>query len=244
MGKIVKAVDDIMGQALMEEHLHKNNVPLIVRTSVSDDEEYETAYFFRNFDEMPELEQKAIQLSKGKVLDVGAGTGIHALALQKLGFECHAIDISELSVQIMEERGVKHALCQDFFELKDHKYDTILLLMNGIGLVENFDGFKEFFSQCKNLLNEGGQILFDSSDLIYLFEEEDGSFMIDLNDHYYGEVEFQVEYQGIPSKPFPWLFIDFDNLQNLAERHGFQAELLQRGAHYDYLARITLNLDL
>lgn len=240
MGKIVKAVDDIMGQALLEEHLHHNNVPLIVRTSVSDDEEYETAYFFRNFDEMPELEQKAIQLSKGKVLDVGAGTGIHALALQKLDLECHAIDISELSVQIMEERGVENATCQDFFELKDQKYDTLLFLMNGIGLVENLNGFEEFFSQCKNLLNEGGQIIFDSSDLIYLFEEEDGSFVIDLHDHYYGEVEFQVEYQGIPSEPFPWLFIDFDNLQNLAEQNGFEAEILQRGLHYDYLARITL----
>lgn len=240
MGKRVKPIDDVMGRALMEEYRHQNNVPLIVRTSVSDDEEYETAYFFRNFDEMPELEQKAIQLSKGKVLDVGAGTGIHALVLQKLGLDCHAIDISELSVQIMEERGVINATCQDFFELSKQKYDTLLFLMNGIGLVENFDGFGKFFSQCKNLLNKDGQILFDSSDLIYLFEEEDGSFMIDLNDHYYGEVEFQVEYQGIPSEPFPWLFIDFDNLQNLAERHGFQAELLQRGAHYDYLARITL----
>lgn len=241
MGKRIKAVDDIMGQALMQEHLHKNNEPLIVRTSVSEDEEYETAYFFRNFDEMPMLEQKAIQLSKGKVLDVGAGTGIHALALQKLGLECHAIDISELSVQIMEERGVENAKCQDFFELKDQKYDTLLFLMNGIGLVENFDGFKAFFSQCRNLLKEGGQILFDSSDLIYLFEEEDGTFLIDLHGHYYGEVEFQVEYNGVPSESFPWLFVDFDNLQNLAEINGFQAEIIQKGSHYDYLARITLN---
>ena len=240
MGKRIKAVDDVMGLALMQEHLHHNNEPLIVRTSVSDDEEYETAYFFRNFDEMPKLEQKAIQLSKGKVLDVGAGTGIHALALQKLGLECHAIDISELSVQIMEERGVVNATCQDFFELKDQKYDTLLFLMNGIGLVENFKGFEKFFSQCKKMLNEGGQIICDSSDLIYLFEEEDGTFLIDLFDRYYGEVEFQVEYQGVPSKSFPWLFIDFDNLQNLAEINGFQAETIQKGLHYDYLARITL----
>lgn len=240
MGKRIQAADDIMGQALMEQHLHQTNIPLIVRTSLSEDEEYDTSYFFRNFDEMPALEQKALHLAKGKTLDIGAGTGIHVLALQKMNIECEAIDISELSVQIMKERGVVNAKCEDFFDLKDKSFDTLLFLMNGIGLVETLSGFENFFSHCKTLLNPEGQIIFDSSDIIYLFEEEDGSFMIDLNDRYYGEVDFQVEYKGVKSDPFPWLFIDFDNLQHQAELNGFTAELIQKGMHYDYLARITL----
>lgn len=239
MGKYLKPNDDIMGQALMDYFRHQTVEPLIVKTSLSDPEEYDNAYFFRNFDEMPELEQKALQISKGKVLDVGAGTGIHALYLQKKSIAVDAIDISELSVEIMRERGVQKAQCIDFFELKDQKYDTLLFLMNGIGLVETLNGFKKFFKHCDLLLNEGGQILFDSSDIIYLFEEEDGSFLIDLNQRYYGEVDFHLTYKGISSEPFPWLFVDFDNFQDQADHFGFTAELIQRGSHYDYLARVT-----
>jgi len=238
MGKHIKPVDDIMGQALMDYYKHQTAEPLMVKTSQSEAEEYDNAYFFRNFDEMPALEQKALELSKGKILDVGAGTGIHALYLQKHSLHVKAIDISELSVDIMKERGVKQAVCADFYELKGEKYDTLLFLMNGIGLVETMEGFEKFFKQCDHLLNKGGQILFDSSDIIYLFEEEDGSFLIDLSGKYYGEVDFQVSYKGMPSDPFPWLFIDFDNVQERAAAFGFEAELIQRGSHYDYLARI------
>lgn len=242
MGKHIKPDDDIMGQALMDYFKHQTEEPLMVKTSLSDPEEYSTAYFFRDFDAMPELEQKALQLAKGKVLDVGAGTGIHALYLQKQSIETYAIDISELSVEIMNERGVEKAECIDFYELKDQKYDSLLFLMNGIGLIETMAGFEKFFKQCDQLLNPGGQILFDSSDIIYLFEDEDGSFLIDLNERYYGELDFQVSYKDIPSKPFPWLFIDFDNFQDQAEKFGYEAELVQRGSHYDYLARVTKKL--
>lgn len=240
MSKCLKAADDIMGKALMDYQNGMTGGQLLIRTNVAEDEPYDVSYFFRNFDEMPYLEQKALEMAKGKILDVGAGTGIHSLALQKMNKDCKAIDISELSVEIMDRRGVDNAECMDFYLLKDQKYDTLLFLMNGIGLVETMDGFENFFNHCKTLLKAGGQILFDSSDLIYLFEEEDGSFLIDLHDKYYGEVSFEVEYECANGKPFPWLFIDFDNLQHRAEKYGFVAELIQNGEHYDYLARLTL----
>lgn len=240
MSKLLKAEDDIMGKALLDYHNGNDGGQLTVRTNVSEDEPYEVSYFFRNFDEMPLLEQKALELAKGEILDVGAGTGIHCLALAKMNKKCKAIDISEISVDIMKDRGVKDARCIDFFDIKDEKYDTILLLMNGIGLVETLAGFKGFFHHCKKILKPGGQIIFDSSNIIYLFEEEDGSFIIDLNDKYYGEVTFHVEYGCATGMEFPWLFIDFDNLQDQAEQNGFEAELIQQGEHYDYLAKISL----
>ena len=240
MTKCLKAADDVMGKALMDYQNGIIGAELIVKTNVAEDEPYDVAYFFRNYDEMPLLEQKALELAKGEILDVGAGTGIHCLALQKMNKECKAIEISELSVDIMKSRGVNNAECIDFFELKEQKYDTILFLMNGIGLVETLSGFERFFNHCKTILNPDGQILFDSSDLIYLFEEEDGSFLIDLHDKYYGEVEFQVDYECASGEPFPWLFIDFDNMQHYAEQNGFNAEIIETGQHYDYLAKLTL----
>lgn len=229
-----------MGYALMQYFKHQIEKPMLVRTTHTDFDEYSLPYFFRNFDEMPRIEQEAVNLCEGKVLDVGAGTGIHSLPLKKLGFNVKPIDISPYSVEIMKQRGLEEAEELDFFRIKDHKYDTILLLMNGLGIVEKLDKFDDFFSHCKSLLNRGGQILCDSSDLIYLFEEEDGSFLIDLNADYYGEVDFYVEYNGQAQKPFPWLFVDFENLKFYAEQNGFDAEVIVAGDHYDYLAKLTL----
>lgn len=243
MSKCIKAENDVMGQALMDYQQNKEEGKLLVYTNLAEVEEYDISYFFRPLHEMPFLEQKALELAQGKILDVGAGTGIHSLELQKKRKECKAIDISELSVEIMKQNGVKNYACQDFFQIKNEKYDTILFLMNGIGLVETMDGFERFFNHCKSILNLGGQIIFDSSDLIFLFEEEDGSYLIDLTDKYYGEVEFQVEYKGKLGTAFPWLFIDFDNIQDLAEKYGFQAELIEKGLHFDYLARLTIKED-
>ncbi|MCK5775765.1 MAG: class I SAM-dependent methyltransferase [Bacteroidales bacterium] len=242
MDKCIKPNDDAMGQALMDYQKGIRDTELIVGTSVAEDEPYDVSYFFRNFDEMPELEQKALQLAHGAILDVGAGTGIHSLALEEMEKSCVSIDISELSVEVMNMRGVKNARCNDFYKLEDQKYDTLLFLMNGIGLVETLEGFERFFKKCKSLLKPGGQILFDSSDLIYLFEEEDGTFLIELGHKYYGEVDFKIKYQDMKELSFPWLFVDFDNVENLAEQNGFQAEIIQKGEHYDYLARLTLKL--
>lgn len=229
-----------MGFALMQYFKHQLEKPLQVRTTHTYFDEYEMAYFFRNVEEMPQIEQEALLHAKGRVLDVGAGTGIHSLALQRNGLSVKAIDISPYSVEIMNNRGVEEVQQQDFYKMGAEPFDTILFLMNGIGLVEKLDKFEMFFEKCRELLKPGGQILCDSSDIIYLFEEEDGSFLIDLNADYYGEVDFFIEYDGQVQKPFPWLFVDFDHLKFYAEQNGFKAEMLVAGPHYDYLAKLTI----
>ena len=83
-----------------------------------------------------------------------------------------------------------------------------------------------------------GCIYMDSSDLKYLFEEEDGSFLIDIADDYYGLVDFQMQYKQVKGDVFDWLYIDFDTLAYYAEQHGFTAEMVREGEHYDYLAKL------
>lgn len=236
----MKKENDVIGYALMEYYKNQVNKPLMVRTSWTDFEEYELPYFFRSMEVMPEIEKEALQLAYGEILDVGAGTGIHSLVLKSMGHHVKPIDISPFSVEIMKERGIIEAEESDFFKLQKVKYDTLLFLMNGIGLVEKLERFESFFQHCKSILNPGGQILCDSTDLIYLFEQEDGSFLINLNDDYYGEVDFFVEYDGQKAAPFPWLFVDFENLKYHAEKNGFEAEIVSTGTHYDYLARLVL----
>lgn len=229
---------DPMGAAIRDYYLKGKASRLRVFSPDFDEDEMPVPTLFRNFKEMSPLEQKALELAKGKILDVGAGSGCHSLSLQEMGKNVVAIDISPLSVQTMKDRGVKVVKEINFFQIEGEFFDTILMLMNGAGIIGKIDKLPFFFSHIKSLLAPDGILLLDSSDLRYLYEEEDGSFMIDLNDNYYGEMEFYMQYKDIKGDQFPWLYIDFNTLQMYAEENGFKAELILLGDHYDYLAKI------
>jgi SAM-dependent methyltransferase len=186
-------------------------------------------------------EQLALHQCRGRVLDAGAGAGAHTLALQQKGFEVTAIDLSPGAVEVMKELGVKNALCQDFFHFRESGFDTLLLLMNGAGMAGKLEGLRKLLSHAKKMLNPKGQILIESTDLIYLFQEEDGSYLIPMRENYYGEVSYQLEYKGRKGRPFPWLFVDVDNLAVAAEKEGFGMELLFVGETNNYLARLNRN---
>jgi SAM-dependent methyltransferase len=192
---------------------------------------------FRNEDEMPELEVLALQNATGKILDVGAGAGTHANYLQNMGKDVTAIDISEGAVAFMQTQGLKSKKV-DFFDLKDEKFDTILMLMNGIGIAGTLSNLEKTLEHAKSLLNPGGKILCDSSDIKYLYEDEDGSLWVNLNQEYYGNFRFQMKYKKETGPWFDWLYVDFDSLFTAAKNVGLKAVRL-----YDkddnYLAEIT-----
>jgi SAM-dependent methyltransferase len=231
-----------MGTAIAEYHRTGRAGTLRVFSSQFDEDEIPVEQLFRTLDEMPAIEQRALAMARGKVLDVGAGSGCHALALQEMGKVVTAIDISELSVEVMRQRGVEDARAIDLYD--EHfveRYDTILLLMNGSGIIGNIAGIERFFYRMKQLLRPGGCIYMDSSDLKYLFEEEDGSYLIDVAGDYYGMVDFRMQYKQVKGEAFDWLYIDFDTLAYYAEQYGFCAELVCQGEHYDYLASLKMN---
>ena len=232
---------DPMGAAIAEYHRTGRANTLRVFSSQFDEDEIPVEQLFRTFEEMPPIEQEALQLAQGRILDVGAGSGCHALALQDMNKEVTAIDISELSVKVMNERGVKDARAVDLYdERMTETFDTILLLMNGSGIIGNIEGMERFFLRMKQLLNPGGCIYMDSSDLKYLFEEEDGSYLIDIAGDYYGLVDFQMQYKQVKGAPFDWLYIDFDTLSYYAKQYGFSAQIVCEGDHYDYLAKLWI----
>ncbi len=233
---------DPMGRAIADYHKTKKvSENIKVLSSMFEEDEIPVKQLFRKFNQMPALERTALELATGKILDVGAGSGCHALALQEMSKEVCAIDISALSVETMREQGVKDAKQINFFnpEFRE-KFDTILMLMNGSGIVGKIGNMPQLFKKAKELLLPDGCIYMDSSDLRYLFEEEDGSFLIDLNGEYYGEVDYQMQYKEIKGDSFDWLYIDPQALELYANENGFEVEIIKEGKHYDYLAKITL----
>ncbi|MDP3432213.1 MAG: methyltransferase domain-containing protein, partial [Bacteroidota bacterium] len=184
--------------------------------------------------------KKAMALCKGRIHDVGACAGPHSVYLQEKGFELTAIETSELCCEVLKSRNVRNVVQQDIFKFGNQTFDTILLLMNGTGIAGTLSGLEVLLHHLKTLLNPGGQILIDSSDLIYLYEQEDGSAVIDLNaENYYGELSFQTEYENWISQPFPWLYVDLNNLENAVEKNQLKLNKVIKGQYFDYLAQIT-----
>lgn len=241
MNSTLNTAADPMGAAIYDYHKTGEADTLIVHSSMFEDDEIPVADLFRQIGQMSELEQMAMHLASGKILDVGAGAGCHSLALKQLGKDVQAVDISPLSVQTMMERGVDAREINFYDESFAEKFDTVLMLMNGTGIIGTLDNIGKYFARLKQILNPGGKVLIDSSDLRYLFEEEDGSLMIDLADDYYGQLDYQMEYKGILGEPFDWLYLDFQTLAYYAEENGFKAELISEGEHYDYLAALYIN---
>ena len=232
---------DPMGCAIADYFDKGKAVKLRVFSSQFDEDEIPVSQLFRTFDEMPELEQEALRLAEGKILDCGAGSGCHALALQDMGKEVEAIDISPRSVEVMQKRGVNNAYCINLFDENYlQKFDTILMLMNGSGIIGKLENMGAFFTKMKQLLNPGGCIYMDSSDLRYLFEDEDGSFLVDLAAGYYGEIDFRMQYKQVRGEAFDWLYVDFQTLSYYANENGFKAEMVKEGEHYDYLACLKM----
>lgn len=232
---------DPMGAAIADYYKNNRASKLRVFSSQFDEDEIPVPQLFRTFEEMPPLEQTALNLAQGRILDCGAGSGCHALALQQMGKDVQAIDISPLSVEVMQQRGVKHAYCVNLFDENYlQKFDTILMLMNGSGIIGKLENMRDFFTKMKQLLNPGGSIYMDSSDLRYLFEEEDGSFLMDLAGDYYGEIDYRMQYKQVKGEPFDWLYVDFQTLAYYASENGFNARLVQEGEHYDYLACLRI----
>jgi SAM-dependent methyltransferase len=240
---------DLFGKAILDFQTNTYPEDLVTATNISEADEMSVSYLFRSYDEMPKLEQKALQLCKGKILDVGCGAGSHSLYLQQKGFDVTPIDISENAVKACHLRGLTTARVQDLLAIENdsseseqakQKFDTILLLMNGTGIFGTLSETSKYLQKLKSLLHPNGHILIDSSDIIYMFdEEEDGSKWVP-SDSYYGELTFTISYKNEIEDPFAWLYIDYNTLQNAANANGLQCQLVVEGEHFDYLAKLYL----
>lgn len=229
---------DLMGQAIHDYYHDHNPEDLQTETSISELDELPVAYLFREFEAMNPLEQEALSLSRGKILDIGAGAGSHSLYLQAKGLDVTALDISPKSIEVCTARGIRQAVCANMLQFQEQGFDTVLMLMNGTGIFQSLQVIDIYLKKLHSLLNEGGQVLIDSTDIIYMFDaDEDGGVYIPA-EGYYGELDYVVHYKGQSEDPIKWLYLDFNTLKNAAENNGFRIEKV-RQEEDSYLAKLT-----
>lgn len=226
---------DIYSQALQDFFAGDTAHPLWINNNYGEPEEMPVEVFFRSEASMPEAELLALSLCRGKILDIGAGVGSHALILQQRGFEVSALEVSPGAAEIMQKRGVKTVVQQDVFQYKTEKFDTLLLLMNGIGLTQNLVGLDRFLQHAKTLLLPGGQLIFDSSDIDYLYED-----LPRPKNKYYGEISYQYQYKNQPGNWFNWLYIDQKTLLKTASKNDWKCAFLYEDETDLYLAQLTV----
>ena len=230
---------DLMGQAIWDFYHDDSPENLLTETSISEMDDLPVEYLFRDFDEMNLVEQKALELAKGKVLDIGAGAGSHSLNLQnEKGLDVLALDFSPKSIEVCKLRGVEKTRCSDILQYSGESFDTILLLMNGTGIFESLDKIDLYLEKLHSFLKDEGQILIDSTDILYMYDrDEDGGVMVPA-DHYYGEVDYFLHYKLDTEKPIKWLYLDFNTMKKAVENNGFTIEKILQEED-SFLARLT-----
>lgn len=227
--------NDPFGLAISEYFEGNKKAALAVDSTITQNEKIKVSTLYRTYRGMPELERVALDLAQGKILDIGAGSGAHALVLQKRKLDVTALDLSKGACETMVKRGLHKVVHCDIFKYDEKGFDTMLLLMNGIGISGTLDGLDLLLAQLKTLLVPGGKIYLDSTDILYMFEEEDGSVLIDLHGAYYGELEYEISYKTERSK-FPWLYVDYGTLETHAIALGFDCEMIMEDEDGSYLA--------
>ena len=226
---------DVLGQAMHDYYFKNDPQTLWIHNNYGEDEDMPVSKYFRGEAKMPKLEQMALRLCKGKVLDVGAGVGSHTLALQQKGFDVTAIEISPKASEVMQHRGVKNIITGDVFNYQSQPFDTLLFMMNGIGFTGNTQRLRDFLKHAKTLIAPGGQLLFDSSDVAYVY-----NYKLPKRETYYGIITYQYDYKNEKTDWFTWLYIDRNLLTKIAGEEGWTTEVPGEDRWDKFLVRLTL----
>lgn len=232
----------ILGRALLDHDAGDRGADLLVTQEDGEGWPLRVADFFRRADQLPAAEAAALELCRGRVLDLGAGAGCHALALQEQGLEVWAVDVSPGAVAVMRRRGVRRSLVADVFApALRGPWDTLLLLMNGIGLVGDLAGLDRFLDRAATLLADGGQILFDSCDLRRIGNagEQRRIARRRRQGRYRGETLQQISYPGHGCAVLAWLYVDAETLRRHAGRRGWESQVVFEDGAGSYAARLV-----
>lgn len=226
---------DVYGYFLKDYYFNKSETTVWLHNNYGEAEELPVDAFFRKEEDMPDIELYALSLCEGKILDIGAGTGTHSLVLQQRGFDVTAIEISKGACEIMKDRKIKNVVNLDITQFNAEKFDTLFLMMNGIGFCGYIDELKKFLKQAKELIHVNGKIIFDSSDVAYLYEDD-----ITREESYYGEIDYQYEYKAFKGDWFNWLYIDQFLMQKISNDLGWNMQVVYEDDQDQYLAVLTL----
>jgi len=228
------------GHAVRDYHGGRHDAELTLHSSLGEYDTMPLAWFFRNEDEFFPFDHAAIEMCRGRVLDAGAGTGVHSLCLQERGLEVVAVDTVPECVDVMKARGVNDVRLADMFALSGEKFDTVLMLMNGIGPVGTLDNLESFLAAMRPLITHGGQLLLDSSGVDPQTPPANAPTppWPQTPPDYIGDVWIQLSYDGVAGESFRELYCAFGMLGRIAKKSGWDCQMVYQDEDTAYVARL------
>jgi len=229
-------------RALFDFHSGCLDAAFVIRRDDGFEQRVPAGSFF-DVENFPPLENLALNECHGKVLDVGSAAGRHSLELLRRGHEVTSLDILPEMEAIMKDRGLSNIVIADIFQFSAGRFDTLLMLMNGIGMTATFDGLLNFLRQAHGLIVPGGQIVCDSIDVGVTTNSQHGAYR-ERNlaaGRLPGQQTFSMEYDGEDSIQFDWLHIDFQTLSDVCDKTGWTASLLNNDEGGHYVCKLTEN---
>jgi len=223
-----------MGRAFLS-YLDGNRQEVIVNKSVFGSYEVPVSIYFRDVDELPEAERYALELCRGTILDIGGGSGCHSLILKEDGADVTAMDISPLNVEAMKRQGLQKVIRADIFDYQDQKFDTLLMLMNGIRLAGDLPGLERFLLHAHKLIRPGGQIIFDSTDMSV---EIPDAAIKNKEEDYFGTVRYTMQWRKLEGRPFKWLYVAPVPLRMACKKTGWEMQIVFEDQDGHFLARL------
>lgn len=236
---------ELLGLALLDFFHGDLSAKVVIHREDGEKSDLSVNDFFRDLPDFFPTEQIALDLCRGRILDVGAGTGLHSLVLQERGFAVWAVDISLEACEVMRRRGVRQVCCADILDFKVEgeldPFDTLLILGRSIGMVERLAGLDRFLSYANGLVHPKGQILLNSMDVRCTTNPKHLAYH-EANrraGRYYGQFRLQLEYKGQRGTPFGWLYVDPEVLTDRALKAGWGCQVIHREEDGNYLARLV-----
>ncbi|MBN2157087.1 MAG: methyltransferase domain-containing protein [Candidatus Lokiarchaeota archaeon] len=230
------------GHALLDFYYGGEDSPVLIIRDDGYRDEMSVRQYFRTREKFSEIEKKALNECKGKIVDLSAGVGADCLELQNRKFDVTAVEVCPEACEIMRKRGVKKVFCMDLFDFNESGYDTIFLFNRSIGNVQNLEGLERFLEQAKKFLAPRGQIIFDSVDIRYTDNPAHLAYQrrnIDMG-KYFGEIIVRFEYKSIIGPNFGLLHVDPDIVQTYCNKTGWKCNIIYSDEEGNYLAKLSL----
>jgi SAM-dependent methyltransferase len=180
------------------------------------------------FDAWPEHERKAMDLVRGRVIDLGCGAGRVSLHLQERGFDVTGLDISRLALKVCKERGLRKVKLGSIqiLRLQPNSFDTAILFGNNFGLVGTPSKAKRVLRDLHRILSDGGLILAETLDP---YKTEEPAHLAyhrrnRKNGRLAGQVRMRVRYRQYRTPWLDWLILSRDELAGIVKGTGWKVD--------------------
>jgi len=198
----------LIAQAINDHLLNLEEKQIQVWLNQKKEEDYMASYFLRSREDMPKHEVLALSLAVGEILDIGAGAGAHTVELCNANKNVTALELNHDLAEIIKNRCDAKVLAEDIFKWKAKvKYDTILLLMNGLGIAQTKEKVPELLEKVKHLLAIHGKAYVELTD--YNFSTEYDHEITAEN-----EVTFRLKYGSRFSEEMSWIYPSLTEVEN------------------------------